>query len=265
MLPPVDTQAWGFYRFFFNASRTEADVTLDVKGLSQTLVSGADIRLGSAGSMGQLLYHVSDGGFIVSGVHMKFSPSDMQQMAAGQWWVQINSLYHPDGEMRGQVILPPGFFPNSAPPPLPIAQPIQPQPVIQGPPEIINVASVAPAAPPPLEALPSGVVPADPNAVPYGAAAAFQLFEECRGPSVRMRISWVSSGLGPQWVDLSLFPDDFLQNDYLSNGPIPAGVRTLTWDGLVGSTWHYLRINTLTSDGWIPSQTIAFYSRNDCR
>ena len=264
MVPPVDTQAWGFYRFFFNAARTEADVTLDVKGLSQTLVTSADIRLGSPGSLGPVLYHLSDGGFIVTGVHMRFSQSDLQQLASGQWWVSISSQFHPDGEMRGQVILPPGFFPNTAPPPPGVSQQVsQPQQVIQQPPQQIPVTSVAP--PPPLETLPPGVVPADPNAAPPGAAAAFQLYEECRGATVQMRISWVSSNLGPQWVDLSLYPDDFAEHDFISNGPVASGVNNVTWGGLIGSTWHYLRVNTLAQDGWVPSNTIAFYTRNDCR
>ena len=62
-----------------------------------------------------------------------------------------------------------------------------------------------------------------------------------------------------------LFEDDFA-DAYLSDGPVAPNIRTVTTDGLAQATWYYLRVNTLTQDGtWIPSQTIAFYTRNDCR
>jgi hypothetical protein len=260
MIPPINTQAYGFVRFFFNNDRTEADVTVDVKGLSNTLVTGADLHIGTAGTAGPVVKHLADGGFIVTGTHVRFSQQDLQAMAAGQWYAQVNSQFHPDGEMRGQVVLPSDFFPSYAPP----AQ--LPQQVIQLPPQPLVVQSVSPAPPPPLETLPPGVIPADPGTDPYAASVNFQLFEECLpGASVRMRISWNPYGVGPQYADLSLSNDNFAPGSFVGNGPMPFGQRMLTWDGLQPATWHYMRINTAAPDGWVPSQTIAFYTRNDCR
>jgi len=79
---------------------------------------------------------------------------------------------------------------------------------------------------------------------------------------IRLVITWQPSGDGLQWVDLSLFNNNFAPNSFIGLGPFPAGENTLVWDGLLDALPHYLRINTLTPGGWQPSQTIAFTTPN---
>ena len=49
VVPPVETHAYGFVRFFFNEDRSEADYTVDIKGYSYNAVTGAAIRAGVPG------------------------------------------------------------------------------------------------------------------------------------------------------------------------------------------------------------------------
>ncbi len=142
VVPPVDTVSWGFVRWFFNADRTEADYTVDVKGLSNTLVTGADVHKAPKGQNGPIVHHLTDGNFIVTSGHMRFTPSDWNDMAAGLWYVTLTSTLHPDGEIRGQVVLPPDFFPNLATP-----TPVAPPPLAQVP---ASPPPPPPPAPPPL-------------------------------------------------------------------------------------------------------------------
>jgi hypothetical protein len=113
VVPPVQTSAWGFVRFFFDQSRTEADYTVDVKGLSGTLVEGADLYRGAPGTNGQLVRHLADGGFIVTSGHLKLSPSELADLEAGNFYVTLSTTAHPEGEIRGQVYVPSGFIPGT--------------------------------------------------------------------------------------------------------------------------------------------------------
>ena len=49
----------------------EADYTVDVKGLSSTYITGADIHRGGRGLNGPVVKHLADGGFIVIGGHIQ--------------------------------------------------------------------------------------------------------------------------------------------------------------------------------------------------
>jgi CHRD domain-containing protein len=114
MVPPVTTGAWGFVRFFFNDARTEADYTVDVKGISSSLVTGADLFRGPPGANGSLVRHLAEGGFLTYGGHLKLTPSEAQDFASGAFYAVLYTTRHPEGELRGQVYVPCGFF---GPPP----------------------------------------------------------------------------------------------------------------------------------------------------
>ena len=171
VVPSVNSTGWGFVRFFFSEDRMSADYTVDVKGFSGSLVMGADIRRGAPGTNGPIVRHLADAGFIVMGSHTTFTRAELDEMAAGQWYVTLYTSLHPTGEMRGQIVLPPDFAPSAAvvaPPaiaPNAGAQPaaLQPQaslpPVAAVPPVAVIVqaqapqpvvVAAAPAADPPL-------------------------------------------------------------------------------------------------------------------
>ncbi len=138
VVPGVNTRIYGFLRFFFNEMMTEADVTVDVKGISNSGVTGADIRAGRAGTNGPVVFHLSDGDFIVTSTHIKLTPADLQHMVNGDWYGVLYTTYHPEGEIRAQLNLPPEAVGASPPPPAPTATPA---PVAPPP-------SVAPTVPP---------------------------------------------------------------------------------------------------------------------
>src|SRR5262245_16139672 len=95
VVPPVNTVAWGFIRFFWNDSRTAADITVDVKGLSNSLVTGADIYRGRPGTNGSVIRHLSDGNFIVTSTRQTFTQSELEDMVAGNWYVTLTTSNNP--------------------------------------------------------------------------------------------------------------------------------------------------------------------------
>src|SRR5581483_7493837 len=90
------------------------------------------------------------------------------------------------------------------------------------------------------------------------------VFECLPDNTVRAHFLWTSSGQGEQWVDLSLFDNGFAPGTFLGAGPLPPGQTVFAWDGLIPNATHYLRVNTLTADGWFPSQTLIFSTPGDC-
>jgi hypothetical protein len=184
-IPPVTTVSYGFVRFFFNDDRSAAEYNVDVKGYDGGQVLGADIHRGARGVNGPAVKHLADGGFIVTGGRTTFSEQDLKDMAAGLWYVSLKSVDHPEGALRGQIVLPAGFSPGSSGPPAGIP-PLPGLPV-----EGVRPAPPAPAAPipvvpssPPPEAVsdpsptveldtpaPVAIIPAAPPAPPVTAPA----------------------------------------------------------------------------------------------
>lgn len=81
----------------------------------------------------------------------------------------------------------------------------------------------------------------------------------CLSPDrVSVEFGWNSSGQGVQWLDLSLYNNGFAPGTFLGAGPMASSQNTLVWDGLLANTTHFLRVNTLTSNGWEPSVTVSF-------
>jgi peptidoglycan/xylan/chitin deacetylase (PgdA/CDA1 family) len=76
--------------------------------------------------------------------------------------------------------------------------------------------------------------------------------------SVSVTLHWTPGDPGQQWVDLSLFNNNFASGTFVGSGPLPSSQSALAWDGLVERTTHYVRVNTLTSIGWRPGPASAF-------
>src|SRR5688572_12126145 len=70
------------------------------------------------------------------------------------------------------------------------------------------------------------------------------------GGLIEIDVVWTGYNQGPQWVDLSLFDNGFAPNSFIG---LQAQQNGLIWDGILPGLAHYLRVNTLTSSGWIPS------------
>jgi len=85
--------------------------------------------------------------------------------------------------------------------------------------------------------------------------------QECsRGQSgkVKVTLGWLPSWGGQQWLDISLFPNGFAPGTFIGIGPFSEDRASFDWDGLVPGRIHYFRVNTLSSKGWEPSETLVF-------
>jgi hypothetical protein len=71
---------------------------------------------------------------------------------------------------------------------------------------------------------------------------------------------WGPSRGGPQFVDLSIFNDGFAPGTFISTGAYARDRWGLVWEGLLQGTTHYVRVNTLTTQGWKASHTVAFFT-----
>jgi hypothetical protein len=128
VVPAVNTHAWGFVRFFFNDDRSEANYTVDIKGYSGSAVTGADMRSGAPGEDGPVVFHLADGDFIVTSGHLRLTPEQLQAFVSGGWYVTLYTKFHPEGEIRGQVVVPDDFLPGA-----PAPRPASPAPSNPGP------------------------------------------------------------------------------------------------------------------------------------
>jgi hypothetical protein len=75
---------------------------------------------------------------------------------------------------------------------------------------------------------------------------------------VVVTLKWAVGDAGPEWVDLSLFDNNFAAETFIGSGPLASGQSALVWDGLAERATHFVRVNTLTSIGWRPSPATSF-------
>lgn len=78
--------------------------------------------------------------------------------------------------------------------------------------------------------------------------------------SAQVMFVWRPSGAGPQFIDLSIFGNGFAPNSFVTAPPFSPEGWGYVWDGLIEGTTHFARINTLTRDGWMPTETLPFYT-----
>lgn len=107
--------------------------------------------------------------------------------------------------------------------------------------------------------LTAGAFPAMPS-----QAATSQLYtqQSCLPDgSVRLQFSWRGNDASAvqQWLDLSLFNNGWEWGTFLGAGPLAAAQGSLQWDGLIGDTTHFVRLNQQFASGaWDPSPTFSF-------
>jgi hypothetical protein len=78
------------------------------------------------------------------------------------------------------------------------------------------------------------------------------------GGRANVTFHWAaSSPHGSQWLDLSVFNNDFAFGTFLAAGPLSPFAQELTWPGILANVDHFWRINALIW-GWNPSQTFGF-------
>ncbi|MDP9236467.1 MAG: class A beta-lactamase-related serine hydrolase [Chloroflexota bacterium] len=78
--------------------------------------------------------------------------------------------------------------------------------------------------------------------------------------SVQVTFLWAPSRSGNQWLDLSIYNNGFAPGTFITAGGFGPQLYGYIWPGLVQGTTHFARVNTLTTDGWKTSSTLAFYT-----
>jgi hypothetical protein len=75
---------------------------------------------------------------------------------------------------------------------------------------------------------------------------------------MQVMINWTTYGMGPQWLDLSLYNNGFAPGTFVGFGPVNGNVNFVQWTGILNNTSYYLRLNTQTATAWYPSETVGF-------
>jgi hypothetical protein len=77
--------------------------------------------------------------------------------------------------------------------------------------------------------------------------------------SANVTFSWQPAlGASVQYLDLSLFDNNFQDGTYLSTGALPPTQNTFTWNGLLVGQAHFWRVSALTPAGWVSSPFADF-------
>ncbi len=83
---------------------------------------------------------------------------------------------------------------------------------------------------------------------------------EVASNAVRVFFLWTPSRSGTQWLDLSVFNNGFAPGSFVTTGGLGPQAWGFVWTGILEGTTHFARVNTLTSAGWKPGDTLAFYT-----
>jgi hypothetical protein len=113
------------------------------------------------------------------------------------------------------------------------------------------------------KATPTPRTPPPPPIVDGPADGPGIMLAECRSTgvnSVRVFFLWNPSRSGSQWVDLSIFNNNFAPGTYIGLGPLGRDAWGFVWEGLSQGTTHFARVNTLSGTGWHTSRTLGFYT-----
>jgi len=94
------------------------------------------------------------------------------------------------------------------------------------------------------------------NGASYAAGAVMRFAAaSCSGSEARVLFSWrPESGALEQWLDVSSADGGFATGSFVGLGPLTPDSTEYTWTGAAGSQPRFWRINTLTRDGWRPSE-----------
>jgi hypothetical protein len=105
-VPPVDTRASGYFDAVYRPSTQVLEYRLNVVGLTSPMVMG---YLHGPAAPGENVPKVSPinipiyyyGSGVWDGVTL--TSDQAAQVVAGQWYVNVMTTDHPDGEIRGQI------------------------------------------------------------------------------------------------------------------------------------------------------------------
>lgn len=106
--PPVNSSATGTMTFTLSQDRTAVLYQIQLSGLSSP-VTGIRVRRGLPGQPGGiLLYTLNPPVNGVSSGQFDIRPGDVSVLLGNEFYVEVQTEQHPDGEIRGFLVLPTG-------------------------------------------------------------------------------------------------------------------------------------------------------------
>jgi len=98
------------------------------------------------------------------------------------------------------------------------------------------------------------------------AASSLAVAQQCAGAG-RVNVTFYWQGTDPSalqlWIDLNTIDPNFGPGTFISAGPFAGYTNQYTWNGLIGSTTHFVRINQqLYYGAWDPG--IFTFTTNNC-
>jgi trimeric autotransporter adhesin len=100
--PPVSTTATGTASFILDPGMTALTFHLVHTMVNAT---AAHIHASAGGEAGPILFSLSPVGADISGT-VNLTPAQAVELLAGRMYVNVHSTAHPEGEIRGQILLP---------------------------------------------------------------------------------------------------------------------------------------------------------------
>ncbi len=102
------------------------------------------------------------------------------------------------------------------------------------------------------------LAPARSTEAAQGPAVPRQFCSGTVAGDIQAELQWAPLQSGDQWLDLSLANNGFAPGTFVTVGPLVPTTSDFLWDGLAAGRTHYIRVNTLTPAGWVPSETTTF-------
>jgi hypothetical protein len=120
--PPVTSPVSASARLDLSEDK-ELSWSLTVSGASPDVITGAHIHRGARGVNAPILYPFADGGFTQLSGRVTLTDTDMADLRAGNFYVNVHSKAFPGGAARAQIVLPVSAAPAAAAPAIPISPP----------------------------------------------------------------------------------------------------------------------------------------------
>jgi hypothetical protein len=101
VVPPVpSTPGAGGMGIILNAAHTSIRFDAMVDDMTPA-PTAAFVKLGAVGANGTVVFPLTINGMMMSG-DRAISPTELADLEAGNWYVEVQTAVHPAGELRGQ-------------------------------------------------------------------------------------------------------------------------------------------------------------------
>jgi hypothetical protein len=106
-VPPVSTSARGTARLVFFPNTSILEIHISMQGVNANQLTGVHLHRGAPNANGPHVFDLINAGFTSVGGSSTLSDSAMEDLLAGNLYINVHSIDFPPGLVRGQVLLPP--------------------------------------------------------------------------------------------------------------------------------------------------------------